>query len=42
MTTVSRPADRSVVLIDIENVGYGFVNTYKYPLDWMQLLDMLR
>lgn len=42
MTTSSRPSDRAVVFIDIENVGYGFVNTYHYPLDWQRLLDFVQ
>lgn len=42
MSTASRPSDRAIVFIDIENVGYGFVNTYHYPLDWQRLLDFIQ
>lgn len=42
MPTLSRPTDAAIVFIDIENVGYGFVNTYKYPLDWPRFLDMIQ
>lgn len=42
MSTLSRPCSDAIVFIDLENVGYGFVNTYKYPLDWERLLDMIQ
>ncbi len=42
MSTLFRPPGSAIVFIDLENVGYGFVNTYKYPLDWERLLDMLQ
>jgi hypothetical protein len=29
----SLSSDRTVVFMDIENIAYGFYNTYKYDLD---------
>ncbi len=34
-------SDRTVVFMDIENIAYGFYNTYKYDIDWKALLNTL-